>query len=95
MFLDSQLRLTLIDFGLSEFLGPDKETLTPGGTLHAMSPEMLILYTKVATEQKDKVDPKKNAVGFAHDYYTLGVLLLEIIDPEIIHYFPRLEPGAS
>ena len=49
-----------------------------------MSPEMLILYTKVATEQKDKVDPKKNAVGFAHDYYTLGVLLLEIIDPEII-----------
>ena len=48
IFLDKQLRVTMIDFGLSELLA-DGSTSIPAGTMHAMSPEMLILYTKVAT----------------------------------------------
>ena len=48
IFIDKQLRITMIDFGLSEVLA-DGSTSIPAGTMHAMSPEMLILYTKVAT----------------------------------------------
>lgn len=50
VFLDDQMRVTLIDFGLSEVVS-DGSTTVPGGTLHAMSPEMLILYTKASTGQ--------------------------------------------
>mmetsp|Transcript_1378 Transcript_1378/g.1884 ORF Transcript_1378/g.1884 Transcript_1378/m.1884 type:complete len:105 (-) Transcript_1378:591-905(-) len=48
VFLDEEMRLTLIDFGLSEQVS-DGYTSLPGGTMHAMSPEMLILYTKTTT----------------------------------------------
>lgn len=51
VFLDEAMRVTLIDFGLSEQVAEDGFTSVPGGTLHAMSPEMLLLYTKVATGQ--------------------------------------------
>ena len=47
IFIDKQLRITMIDFGLAEQMS-DGSTSTPAGTMHAMSPEMLILYTKVA-----------------------------------------------
>ena len=50
VFLDEQMRVTLIDFGLSELVS-DGATSVPGGTMHAMSPEMLILYTKTSTGQ--------------------------------------------
>ena len=50
VFLDEQMRVTLIDFGLSELVS-DGVTSVPGGTMHAMSPEMLILYTKTSTGQ--------------------------------------------
>ena len=52
-----------------------------------MSPEMLVLYTKVATGQQDKVDYSKDLVTCAHDYYTIGVLILELIDANIVKYF--------
>lgn len=48
VFLDEAMQITLIDFGLAEQVS-DGFTSVPGGTMHAMSPEMLILYTKVAT----------------------------------------------
>ena len=86
LFLDEQMRITLIDFGLSEQL-TEVNTAVPGGTLHAMSPEMLVLYTKVATGQQDKVDYSKDLVTCAHDYYTIGVLILELIDANIVKYF--------
>lgn len=47
VFLNEEMKLTLIDFGLSEII--DGATSVPGGTMHAMSPEMLILYTKTMT----------------------------------------------
>ena len=50
VFLDEKLQVTIIDFGLSEQIS-DGYTSVPGGTMHAMSPEMLVLYTKVATGQ--------------------------------------------
>ena len=50
VFLNEKMEVTLIDFGLSEQIS-DGATSVPGGTLHAMSPEMLVLYTKVATGQ--------------------------------------------
>ena len=48
VFLDETMRVTVIDFGLAEHVS-DGFTSIPGGTMHAMSPEMLVLYTKVAT----------------------------------------------
>lgn len=40
VFIDSSLRVTLIDFGMCERT-KDGTTGTPAGTFHAMSPEML------------------------------------------------------
>ena len=51
VFLDEQMKLTLIDFGLAEQLSEDGKSILAGGTMHAMSPEMLILYTKTVTGQ--------------------------------------------
>ena len=82
--------MTLIDFGLSEQIS-DGATSVPGGTLHAMSPEMLILYTKVATGQQDRIDYTRECVTFAHDYYTIGVLILELINPSLIKYFNKAD----
>ena len=48
VFLDKNLKLTLIDFGHSEQIS-DGSSTAPAGTLHAMSPEMLILFTKTVT----------------------------------------------
>lgn len=55
--------------------------------MHAMSPEMLVLYTKTATGQQDKIDHMRECVGFAHDFYTIGVLILELIDPTLVKYY--------
>ena len=92
VFLDEAMRVTLIDFGLAEQVAEDGFTSVPGGTLHAMSPEMLILYTKVATGQQDRIDYSRECVSFAHDFYSIGVLILELIDPGLIKYF-RPEAG--
>ena len=86
IFLDKQMRVTMIDFGLSEQVS-DGSTSVPAGTLHAMSPEMLVLFTKVTSGQQASIDYTKECVTDAHDYYSLGVLLLELIDPEMIKYF--------
>ena len=50
IFIDKNMKITIIDFGLAEQMS-DGSTSTPAGTMHAMSPEMLILYTKVANGQ--------------------------------------------
>ena len=86
IFLDKQMRVTMIDFGLSEQVS-DGSTSVPAGTLHAMSPEMLVLFTKVTSGQQASIDYTKECVTNAHDYYSLGVLLLELIDPQMIKYF--------
>ena len=52
-----------------------------------MSPEMLVLFTKVTSGQQASIDYTKECVTNAHDYYSLGVLLLELIDPQMIKYF--------
>jgi len=50
MFFDSNMEVTLIDFGLSEDLGEGESTTSvPGGTFHSMAPEMLNLYFKTLT----------------------------------------------
>lgn len=90
VFLNEKLQVTIIDFGLSEQIS-DGATSVPGGTMHAMSPEMLVLYTKVATGQQDRIDYTKECVTYAHDYYTIGVLILELIDPSLIKYFNKVE----
>lgn len=90
VFLDHRMQVTLIDFGLSEQIS-DGATSVPAGTLHAMSPEMLILYTKVATGQKETIDYTRECVTIAHDFYTIGVLILELIDPSLIKYFNKGE----
>ena len=76
----------MIDFGLSEEIS-DGSTSVPAGTLHAMSPEMLLLFTKVTSAQQATIDYTKECVTPAHDFYSLGVLLLELIDPQLIKYF--------
>ena len=86
VFLDKNMRLTLIDFGQAEQLS-DGSTTVAAGTLHAMSPEMLVLFTKTVTGQQDKIDYSKECVTLAHDMYTVGVLILELIDPSLIKYF--------
>ena len=86
IFLDKQMRITMIDFGLSEEIS-DGSTSVPAGTLHAMSPEMLLLFTKVTSGQQATIDYTKECVTSAHDFYSLGVLLLELIDPQLIKYF--------
>ena len=58
-----------------------------------MSPEMLVLYTKAATGQQDTIDYTRECVPLAHDYYTIGILILELIDPNLIKYFRPTEPG--
>ena len=45
VFLDKTGKVTLIDFGLSEIVH-DGLTSVGAGTLHAMSPEMLNLFSK-------------------------------------------------
>ena len=95
VFLDEAMRVTLIDFGLAEQVSADGYTSVPGGTMHAMSPEMLVLYTKMATGQQDKVDYTRECVSFAHDFYSVGVLILELIDPSIVKYYKPEPPGTS
>ena len=72
VFIDPALRVTLIDFGMCETT-TDGATIKPAGTFHAMSPEMLRLFG--GSLEHGHTD----AVGFEHDYFTLGVLLLEFI----------------
>ena len=72
--------MTLIDFGMCETTS-DGISIKPAGTFHAMSPEMIELFLK--SMGKEKLEQ----VGFEHDYYTLGVLLLEFITPDKIMYF--------
>ena len=89
------MKLTLIDFGMSELVTDGNLTAVPGGTLHAMSPEMLVLFTKVATGQQDKIDRERDRVSFSHDFYTIGVLILELIDPNLIKYFRKDDPTSN
>lgn len=66
--------MTLIDFGLAEQVNEAQESYVAGGTLHAMSPEMLRLFVKQAQQI-----PTNESVSANTDVYSLGVLLLEII----------------
>lgn len=72
VFIDQALRVTLIDFGMCETTS-DGTTIKPAGTFHAMSPEMLLLF------ERSLANGKADSVSFAHDYFTLGVLLLEFV----------------
>ena len=45
VFVDNNLRVSLIDFGMCEVVS-DGTTSVPAGTFHSMSPEMLDLYLK-------------------------------------------------
>ena len=63
--------------------------------MHAMSPEMLVLYTKTTTGQQDRIDHTRECVSFAHDFYSIGVLILELIDPSLIKYYrPNAQQSA-
>lgn len=62
----------MIDFGMCETTS-DGTTIKPAGTFHAMSPEMLRLF------ERSLANGNGDPVGFEHDYFTLGVLLLEFI----------------
>jgi serine/threonine protein kinase len=73
--------VTLIDFGLAEQVNEARESYVAGGTLHAMSPEMLRLFVKQAQQI-----PTNESVSANTDIYSLGVLLLEIIQSSLIHY---------
>jgi serine/threonine protein kinase len=77
VFLSSNLRVELIDLGLCDEIGEDRETSKPGGTLHAMSPEMARLYLKRA--QEVEIDYKTDLVTFSSDYYSLGILAIELL----------------
>jgi hypothetical protein len=80
--------VTLIDFGMCETTS-DGTSIKPAGTFHAMSPEMIELFLK--SMGKEKLEQ----VGFEHDYYTLGVLLLEFIMPDKIMYFTATDLETS
>jgi len=49
-----------------------------GGTFHQMSPEMANLYLK--TLKKEEVDYSKDLVSYATDFYSLGILALEMLN---------------
>ena len=46
-----------------------------------------MLYTKVSTGQQDRINYARESVTFSHDFYTIGVLVLELINPDLIKYF--------
>lgn len=81
VFINAKGEVTLIDFGLAEQVSEDKCTYKAGGTLHAMSPQMLSLYLKQSQNVKSL-----DSVSANTDLYSLGVLLLEIIQSSKIHY---------
>ena len=53
VFLDDKGQVTIIDFGLSEVVSDGLSSIG-AGTLHAMSPEMVALYSKQS--QSEKID---------------------------------------
>ena len=78
IFIDKNLRVTLIDFGMCEKTNEEGKTENPAGTFHAMSSQMLNLFwKKLNSETIESLDH----VGIEHDYYTLGVLLFELLFP--------------
>lgn len=54
-----------------------RNTSKAAGTLHSMSPEMANLYMKRMLESE--IDYKKDLVSFPSDYYTLGILAIELL----------------
>lgn len=84
VFVDTCLRVCLIDFGLCE---QTQDTLSsqPAGTFHAMSPEMLELFLHQHSANTVKTSCRR--VGIEHDFFTLGVLLYEFLFPHKIQYF--------
>ena len=47
------------------------------GTFHSMSPEMANLYLKHLSNKE--IDYKHDLISFASDYYSLGILAIELI----------------
>lgn len=52
-------------------------TSKAAGTLHSMSPEMANLYMKRMLEIE--IDYKKDLVSLPSDFYTLGILAIELL----------------
>ncbi len=71
VFIDSELRVTLIDFGFSKKLSQNERTSSICGTYHAMAPEILKMLIS---------DPLEN-ITYSHavDLYSLGVLTYELL----------------
>ena len=60
---------------MAEKLDEYKTTSIPGGTYHAMAPEMAALY--LAKSQKQEAD-YSNLPSFSSDIYSLGILSVEL-----------------
>jgi len=44
VFLDKKWKVTLIDFGMSEFFGDQEKSYLAAGTFHQMAPEIIDIW---------------------------------------------------
>lgn len=81
-------RVELIDIGMAEEISDDWyklhkkitfhfSTSLPGGTFHAMSPEMAKLFKKCLL--KEEIDYSCDLVSYESDIYSLGVFMVELL----------------
>ena len=92
VFVDQNLRVTLIDFGMCEEAKENGRTGSPAGTFHAMSQQMLSLFLKRLTGKQVQ---DKDHVGFEHDFFTVGVLLFEFLFPQKVMYFSNVDLNSA
>eukprot|EP00347_Sterkiella_histriomuscorum_P021218 403334790 len=76
IFINQNLRIELIDLGLSEQI-QDGSTSTPAGTYHSMSPEVANLFSK--TLQNQEIIYPDDLVTLTSDLYSLGILMYELL----------------
>jgi len=73
IFIDENLKITLIDFGFAkELSGPIKKTNSFCGTIHAMAPELLECIPYNVEKNGGK------SYDFSVDLYAFGVLIYEM-----------------
>ena len=96
VFVDKNMRVTLIDFGMSEEVSGG-QSWHPAGTFHQMSPEMIAIWELALREEKTHDDFNESlgipGYQFETDLYSLGVLIWEMLQGKPPHGY--LQAGTT